>query len=165
MKARNWTSTMVTAVDLDLPASPGVNFSDTGSEWEWRQHEFLCRNVWKRGEVQWTLIRRAEIVLSDRCSGGSQEATLQNISLWGGGEGGSRVRSALRQKTSPLQDSPLLHFSAESLRPRSTGTVINSVKTALRYLLYPKVVFIDWNFPELIWANIKFTIHTQSSSK
>lgn len=24
--------TMVTAVDLDLPASPGVNFSDTGSE-------------------------------------------------------------------------------------------------------------------------------------
>lgn len=32
MKARNWTSTMVTAVDLDLPASPGVNFSDTGSE-------------------------------------------------------------------------------------------------------------------------------------
>lgn len=89
MKARNWTSTMVTAVDLDLPASPGVNFSDTGSEWEWRQHEFLCRNVWKRGEVQWTLIRRAEIVLSDRCSGGSQEATLQNISLWGGGGGES----------------------------------------------------------------------------
>lgn len=32
--------------------------------------------------------------------------------------------------------SPLLHFSAESLWPRLTGTAINPVKTALCYLLY-----------------------------
>lgn len=66
-------------------------------------------------------------------------------------------------ETTPPQNSPLLHFSGESLWPRLTGTVINSVKAALRYLLYLKVVFIDWNFPELIWPSVKFTIHTTST--
>lgn len=90
----------------------------------------------------------------------SQVATMPNI-YWGF-PSGMQCQSALPQKHHP-HNSPLLHFSGESLWLRLTGTVINSVKAALHYLLYLKVVFIDWNFPELIWPSVKFTIHTTSA--
>lgn len=99
----------------------------------------------KHGEVQWTLIWRAEIVswIDALEAIVKQVAAAQNI-CWGFPPGMVMAVSSVSH-LSRIQDSPLLHFPAESLWPQSTETVINCVKTALHYLLYPKVVFIDWN--------------------
>lgn len=100
--------------------------------------------------------------LGSDCGTGSQVTVLPNtaedfhlIKWW--------CQPAVPQTYHPFK-TQLLYFSGESLWPRVAGTVINSVKTALCYLLYLKMVFIDWNFPELIWPSVKFTIHTTPAS-
>lgn len=139
---------MVTPVDFDLLVSPGVRFKT------WRNTE-ECNELWS------DRLRLFGSILGKwswyQFTGGHDAEHLLRISL----RDAMPVSSA--SETSPSQNSPLLHFSGESLWLRLTGTVINSVKAALRYLLYLKVVFIDWNFPELIWPSVKFTIHTTST--
>lgn len=106
--------------------------------------------------VQWIWIWRARIACW--IVTWEQVAAAQSI-CWGFPLGMAIPVSSVSEWSRP-QDSPLLHFPAVSLRPQLTGSVINSVKTALCYLLCLKVMFIDWNFPELIWPNVKFSIHT-----
>lgn len=144
--ACSMTSTMVTAVDLGRAVPPGLNFTNTEQ----------CNELWsdrlRLSLGSWILGKR----LGNRFTGGRAARGFSPRS-W-------RCQPVVPQTYHPLQNSRLLHFSGESLWPRSAGAAINPVKTALCYLLYLKMVFIDWNFPELIWPNVKFTIHTIPAS-
>lgn len=119
-------------------------------------------NMLKHGEVQWTLIWWAEIELGSILGKQLWNRWTQCRISAGDVPRGMALPVSSVSEWSRLQDFQLLHFPAESLWPQLTGTAINSVKTTLWYLLSLKVMFIDWNFPELIWPNVKFSIHTQT---
>lgn len=118
------------------------------------------RCVETRRSAMNSLIRQAEIVLGSisgsDCGTGSLGCRTSAEDFpqgWGS-------QLAQPHKYLAFKNFPLLHFSAKSFWPWLTGIMINSLKTTLHNLLYLKVVFIDSYFPDLIWPNAKFTIHT-----
>lgn len=121
--------------------------------------------MWKHGEVQWSLIRQAEIVsridtweaIMELVPGSSRRQTPAE-----GFPQGWWCQLALPQKYHTFKTVPCCtfqqsHFGHGWLEPWS-------ILCKQHYAIYCiwKVVFIDWNFPELIWPNEKFTIHTQT---